>query len=326
MMEKLSFDPNEVFRAAERINGLLPVTPLDRSIFLSDDDRNVFLKLECMQPVRAFKVRGALSRMTVLTDDEKKRGVATISSGNHGASVAYAAKLLGIDRAMVIVPSNAPLSKTDKIERYGGTVMRMGSDYDEAHRLGMKLIEDSGMTYIDAYYDDPLIYAGQGTIALEILRQESDIDTIVVPIGGGGLITGIASAAKALKPGIRIIGVQTETCPAMIASFRDNVFYDEYPVTGETVCDALVGGVGLLSYSVLKDLVDDIIEVKEKDIRQRIRHMVTNEKIVAEGGSCTTVAAVMHDKERVGGKNIALVISGGNIDGELLKEILNESN
>ena len=325
MMEKLTFDPNEVFRAAERIKGLIPVTPLDRSIFLSDD-RDVFLKLECMQPVRAFKVRGALSRMTVLTDDERKRGVATISSGNHGASVAYAAKLLGIDRALVIVPSNAPLSKTDKIERYGGTVLRMGSDYDEAHRLGMKLIEESGMTYIDAYYYDPLIYAGQGTIALEILRQNPDIDTIVVPIGGGGLITGIAAAAKAVKPGIRIIGVQTEACPAMIASFRDNVFYDEYPVTGDTVCDALVGGVGLLSYSVLRDLVDDIIEVNEKDIRRRVRHMVINEKIVAEGGSCTAVAAVMHEKERVGGRNIALVISGGNIDGELLKEILNESN
>ena len=325
MMEKLTFDPNEVFRAAERIKGLIPVTPLDRSIFLSDD-RDVFLKLECMQPVRAFKVRGALSRMTVLTDDERKRGVATISSGNHGASVAYAAKLLGIDRALVIVPSNAPLSKTDKIERYGGTVLRMGSDYDEAHRLGMKLIEESGMTYIDAYYDDPLIYAGQGTIALEILRQNPDIDTIVVPIGGGGLITGIAAAAKAVKPGIRIIGVQTEACPAMIASFRDNVFYNEYPVTGDTVCDALVGGVGLLSYSVLRDLVDDIIEVNEKDIRRRVRHMVINEKIVAEGGSCTAVAAVMHEKERVGGRNIALVISGGNIDGELLKEILNESN
>ena len=146
----------------------------------------------------------------------------------------------------------------------------------------------------------------------------------MVPIGGGGLSTGIAVAAKAINPDVRVIGVQTEACPAMIKAIEDKVFYEEYPVTGDTVCDALVGGVGKLSYELLPEYIDDIIEVKEETIRKAVRLMIRDEKIIAEGGSCTTVAAVMDFRERVGGKNIALVISGGNIDGDLMVEILNE--
>lgn len=278
-----------------------------------------------MQRAKSFKIRGAMNKMLTLTEEEKQRGVATISSGNHGSSVSYAASLLGIENAKVIVPETTPKSKVDKIRYFGADVMLMGSNYDEAHALGMKFIDEKGMTYIDAYYDDPKIYEGQGTIAIEILEQNPGIDTIVVPIGGGGLITGIAVAAKALKPGIRVIGVQTEACPAMIKAIEDKVFYEEYPVTGDTVCESLVGGVGKLSYELLPQFIDDIIEVKEKTIREAVRFMIKDEKIIAEGGSCTTVAAVMDFRERVGGKNIALVISGGNIDGDLMVKLMNES-
>lgn len=278
-----------------------------------------------MQRAKSFKIRGAMNKMLTLTEEEKQRGVATISSGNHGSSVSYAASLLGIENAKVIVPETTPKSKVDKIRYFGADVMLMGSNYDEAHALGMKFIDEKGMTYIDAYYDDPKIYEGQGTIAIEVLEQNPDIDTIVVPIGGGGLITGIAVAAKALKPGIRVIGVQTEACPAMIKAIEDKVFYEEYPVTGDTVCEPLVGGVGKLSYELLPQFIDDIIEVKEKTIREAVRFMIKDEKIIAEGGSCTTVAAVMDFRERVGGKNIALVISGGNIDGDLMVKLMNES-
>ena len=262
--------------------------------------------------------------MSTLTEEERQRGVATISSGNHGASVSYAAKLLGIKNAKVIVPETTPQAKVDKIKYYGADVMLMGNGYDEAHAMGMSYIEENGMTYIDPYYDDPKIYGGQGTIAIEILDQNPDIDTIVVPIGGGGLITGIAVAAKAIKPDIRMIGVQTEACPAMIRAYEDNVFYEEYPTTGDTVCDALVGGVGRLSYDILKDYVDDLIEVKEATIRKAVKHMVKEEKFIVEGASATTVAAVMDHRERVGGKNIALVMSGGNIDGDLMVKLLDE--
>ena len=320
----MAFSFEEIKQAYERISPYVGKTPLEESFYLNYDGRRYFFKLETMQRARSFKIRGAMNKMLTLTEEEKQRGVATISSGNHGSSVSYAASLLGISNAKVIVPETTPKSKVDKIGYFGADVILMGSNYDEAHALGMKFIEEKGMTYIDAYYDDSKIYGGQGTIAIEILEQNPDIDTIVVPIGGGGLITGIAVAAKALKPGIRIIGVQTEACPAMIKAIEDKVFYEEYPVTGDTVCDSLVGGVGKLSYELLPEYVDDIIEVKEKTIREAVRFMIMNEKIIAEGGSCTTVAAVMDFRERVGGKNIALVISGGNIDGDLMVKLLNE--
>ena len=320
-MEK--FTAQEVYDAYERIKNYIYKTPLEESLYLGDGERKYFFKLESTQTVKSFKIRGALNKMSTLTDEQKEKGVATISSGNHGASVSYAAKLLGIKNAVIIVPETTPKAKVDKIKFYGAEVMLMGKNYDEAHALGMDYINSHDMTYIDAYYDDFKIYGGQGTIAIEILDQNPDIDTIVVPIGGGGLSTGIAVAAKSIKSDIRIIGVQTEACPAMIKAYEDNVFYEEYPVTGDTVCDSLVGGVGKLSYEILKDYIDDIIEVKEETIRKAVKHMIMQEKFIVEGGSATTLAAVMDYKERVGGKNVALVMSGGNIDPGLMLEILN---
>lgn len=318
------FTAQEVKDAYERISPYLDRTPLAESLYLGDGERKYFFKLECQQPVKSFKIRGALNKMLTLTDEEKARGVATVSSGNHGSSVAYAARLLGIEKADIIIPGMAPMAKENRIRFYGGNVIRMGNDYDEAHALGMKYIEERGMTYIDAYYDDPKIYGGQGTLAVELLKQNPDIDTIVVPIGGGGLSTGIAVYVKSVRPDIRVIGVQTEACPAMIKAFEDNVFYEEYPITGDTICDALVGGVGKLSFETLKDCIDDIIEVKEATIRKATKLMIKDEGFIAEGGSCTTIAAVLDERERVGGKNVALIISGGNIDGDLMVELLNE--
>lgn len=318
-----SFSAQEVLDAYERIKPYIYRTPLEESLYLGKDGRRYFFKLECAQTVKSFKLRGALSKMTTLTEEERRRGVATISSGNHGASVSYAAQLLGIENAVVIVPETTPKAKVDKIRFYGAQAMLLGQNYDEAHRLGMAYIEEHGMTYIDAYYDDPKIYGGQGTIALEILEQNPQIDTIVVPIGGGGLSTGIAVYAKSVRPDIRVVGVQTEVCPAMIRAFADDVFYEEYPVTGDTVCDALVGGVGKLAFEILRDYIDDIIEVKEASIRKAVKYMIKEEKYIVEGASAATVAAVMDNRDRVGGQNVALVMSGGNIDGDLMVQLLN---
>lgn len=315
------FEYNDVKNAYENIHHYIKDTPLEESYFLKNNSSNYFFKLESMQKAKSFKIRGALNKMLTLSEEEKEKGVATVSSGNHGSSVAYAANLLGIKKVKIYVPTSTPESKTFKIEYFGGEVVRIGKDYDEAHALGMGEIEKSGMTYIDAYYDDPKIYSGQGTIAIEILEQNPSIDTIVVPIGGGGLITGIAVAAKALKPEIKIIGVQTEACPSMIKSYEDNIFYEEYPST-DTYCDALVGGVGKLSYEMLKDYVDDIIEVTEESIAHAVAFMAKEEKYVAEAGSCTTIAAVQEFPDRIPGKNVTLVISGGNIDGSILEELL----
>lgn len=317
----MRFNYNEVKNAYERIKDHVRKTPLEQSFYLGDGEREYFFKLESFQKVKSFKIRGALNKMMTLTPEEIQRGVATISSGNHGSSVSYAASLLGIKNAKVIVPETTPQSKVDKIKYFGSEVMLMGKNYDEAHALGMKYIEEHGMTYIDAYYDDPKIYGGQGTIAIEILEQNPDIDTIVVPIGGGGLITGIAVAAKALKPDIRIVGVQTEACPAMIKSYEDGVFYEEYPCE-DSLCDSLIGGIGALSYEMAKDYVDDFIAVSEETIAKAVSFMAREEKYIVEAGSCTTVAAVMDFRERIGGRNIALVLSGGNIDGAVLYDLM----
>lgn len=320
----MSFGYKDVKEAYDAIKDYVRETPLEQSYYLGNENQKFFFKLESCQRAKSFKIRGALNKMLSLTDEELQKGVATISSGNHGSSVSYAASLLGIKNAKVIVPATTPQSKVDKIKYFGADAMLMGANYDEAHALGMKYINEHGMTYIDAYYDDPKIYGGQGTIAIEILKQNPEIDTIIVPIGGGGMITGIAVAAKHLKPEIKIIGVQTEACPAMVKAYEDNVFYEEYPITGDTVCDALVGGVGKLSYEILKDYVDELLVVKEDIIRKAVAFMIKDEKYIVEGGSCTTVAAVMQYPEKITGKNIALVMSGGNLDGKLMTEILKE--
>lgn len=317
----MSFDYNEVKAAYERIRKYIRKTPLEQSFYLGDGKREYFFKLESFQKAKSFKIRGALNKMMTLSPEEIEKGVATISSGNHGSSVSYAASLLGIKNAKVIVPETTPQSKVDKIRYFGSDVLLMGKNYDEAHAMGMKYINENGMTYIDAYYDDPKIYGGQGTIAIEILEQNPDIDTIVVPIGGGGLITGIAVAAKAIRPDIRIVGVQTEACPAMIKSYEDGVFYEEYPCE-ESLCDSLIGGIGALSYEIAKDYVDDFIAVSEDTIAKAVNFMAREEKYIVEAGSCTTVAAVMDFRERIGGKNIALVLSGGNIDGAVLYDLM----
>lgn len=318
-----NFSYNDVLEAHDRIKKHVKETPLEQSFYLGSKERNYFFKLESFQRVKSFKIRGALNKMLSLNEQEKAKGVATISSGNHGSAVSYAASLIGIDKAVVIVPETTPQSKVERIKYFGAEVMLLGKGYDEAHALGMKYIEENDLTYIDAYYDDPKIYGGQGTVAIEILHQNPNIDTIVVPIGGGGLITGIAVAAKAIKPSIRIVGVQTEACPAMIKSYEDNVFYSDYPC-GESLCDALVGGIGALSYAMAKDYVDDFICVSEESIGKAVSFMAKNEKYIAEAGSCTTIAAAKDFGERIGGKNVALVISGGNIDGDVLCKLLSQ--
>ena len=317
----MTFNFQDTKDAYNRIKSYTVKTPLEESFYLGDDNKKYFFKLESFQKVKSFKIRGALNKMLTLNNEEKKSGVATISSGNHGSSVSYAAKLLGIRNVKIIVPESTPQSKIDKIEYFCGEAILLGKNYDEANSLGMNYILENNLTYIDAYYDDPYIYGGQGTIGIEILEQNPDIDTIVVPIGGGGLITGIAVAAKHIKPDIKIIGVQTEACPAMIKSYQHNTFYEEYPNT-DTLCDSLIGGIGKLSYKLAKDYVDEFLIVSENGIAKAVSFMAKQEKFIAEAGSCTTIAAVNEYPEKISGKNIALVISGGNIDGEILTNIL----
>ena len=319
----MSFHFKDIQDAYTRIRPYVRQTLLEESYYLKGQRRNVFFKMESLQKVKSFKIRGAFNRMLCLTEKEKNLGVTTISSGNHGISVSYAASVLGIEKAVIIVPETTPQSKIDKIKYYGADVRLMGKDYDEAHALGESYILENELINIDPYDRDEMVYAGQGTITMEILEQNSEVDTIVVPIGGGGLITGIAVAAKAMKPDIRVIGVQTEACPAMIRSYADGVCYAEYP-NRPSLCDALIGGIGSLSYEMAHLYVDEFLTVSEESIGKAVSFMAKKEKLVLEPGSATTVAAIMEHGEEIRGKNLALVISGANIDGDLLTKLLHK--
>lgn len=308
----------KIKEARERIVNNIKETELKKSVLF--DDVELYLKLECTQLTNSFKIRGALSKMTTLTDKEKELGVMTVSSGNHGAAVSYASNLLGIKKANIIVPKVTPESKIENIKSYGANVLIMGKDYDEAHKLGEEYRTENSMTYIDAYYEDEAVYAGQGTIGLEIIESMADVDIILVPVGGGGLITGIATAVKALKPDVKIVGLQTSACPAMIKAIEDNVCYDEYHID-PSICDALVGGIGKRAFDMKDETIDFMIEVDEKEIFDAAKQVILNDKIIAEPSSCLFAAAIKNNIEMFKGKKCVAVISGGNIDSKILEEI-----
>ncbi len=307
----------DVEAAKARIGDKLAKTELIQSIM-----RPAKLKLECRHPLGSFKIRGAISKISSLTDEQKKAGVIAVSSGNHGGGVSLAAKLEGIENAVVYVPIATPKSKTDKIEMYGAKVIRAGNNYDECHKLGFEAAKTAGLTMIDPCSDVAVI-AGQGTAALEILEDFPEVDVILAPIGGGGLIAGVAVAAKHIKPDIKIVGVQTAACPAMVAAIRDNVFYEEYETTGETICDALVGGIGRMPYD-MRHLIDEILVVEEDDIRRTVASLLVDERILAEGAGAASVAAFDKNMDKFEGKNVAIIVSGGNIDKTKLATILTE--
>lgn len=312
----------DVLKAKERIEKNIYHTPLDKSMYLSREDMNVYLKLESQQGMKCAKLRGALSKLTSLKDEEIKKGIVAISSGNHGAAVSYACQLLGIEDVTIYVPETTPRAKVEKIKYYGAKVVGVGKNYDEAHEIGLERIKISDSIFIDPCSDEVVI-AGQGTIGIEILEKEPNIDTILVPIGGGGIITGISIAAKYIKPDIKIIGLQTEACPAMVASLRDKEFYEMFP-TEDSICDALVGGVGYIPYKMAKNCIDDIIVVDEEDIAKAVSHLIKKEKVMVEPAGAIGVGAMLKNPSLFKGKNVAIVITGGNIDDELMIELLNK--
>lgn len=311
----------DIIEAKKRIDKYIYRTPLDQSIYLSHNNTNVYLKLENQQRMKCAKIRGAMSKLTSLSEEEIEKGVVAISSGNHGAAVSYASNLLGIKNITVYVPKTTPKSKVEKIEYYGAQVVGIGENYDEAHEIGLERIRNSGSTFVDPCSDE-IVIAGQGTIGLEILEEEPSIDTILVPIGGGGIITGISIAAKYLNPHIKIIGVQTSACPAMVDALKDNTYYETYP-TKPSICDALVGGVGYIPYKMAKECIDEIIVVDEEDIGKAVSFLIKKEKVISEPAGAIVVAAIRKNYHIFEGRNIAVVLTGGNIDEDLMLELVN---
>lgn len=307
----------DVEAAAATIRGSVLVTECKHSRTLSEmGGCNVWLKFENHQFTASFKERGALNRLSALSPDERRRGVIAMSAGNHAQGVAYHAKRLGIP-ARFVMPVCTPMIKVENTKRHGAEVIISGQTLEDAAEFAREHGKAHGMTLIHPY-DDPLIIAGQGTIALEMLQAVPSLDTLVVPIGGGGLIAGMAIAAKSLKPNLRIIGVQAQLYPSMY-----NVLKGQHlTMRGDTLAEGLrVKEPGRITADFIHQLVDDIVLVTEDQIEHAIATLISIEKTVVEGAGAIGLAAVLAS-ESLQGRNIGLVLTGGNIDARLIALIL----
>jgi len=310
----------EVLFAKERIGRHIRRTPFVRSTGLSQlTSSSTYLKLENWQLTRSFKVRGALNKLLQLGAEELSRGVITASTGNHAQAVAHAARLVGTD-ALIIVPENTPRSKVAGTRALGGTVHEEGGDYDESEVIARRLAREHDRVFVHGFNDADIV-AGQGTIGLEMLQQNNRLGTLVVPVGGGGLISGIALAAKSLDPKLQVIGVQSEASCPMTRSFHAGEMQDvEY---SESIADGLYGGIAQETLAMVLEHVDDMIAVSEDDIHEAIRWLVAEERLIVEGAGAVGVAAVLSGRLRPHGRgDIGVVLSGGNIDYSTLQPLM----
>lgn len=315
----------QVWKAQERIRPFVMRTPLRRSGALSQRLHNeIFLKLENWQPTGSFKVRGAFNLLGELAEPEIARGLVAASAGNHGSAVGYAAQQLGISNTTIFVPGTTPRAKVDKMKRYGVDVREVGVTYDDAHHAAVEHERMHDATFVHAY-DDARTVAGAGTVALEMLEQAQALDAVVVPVGGGGLISGIAVVLKELAPQIRLVAVQPEASPALRDSLRDGVCYQEY-TAGETICDGLAGGIGQIVYEVAhQKLIDESVIVSEAAVRRAVADFAGDEQMIVEGSGAVGLAAVNEYPRLFINQRVGLVVSGGNIDKTRLAEILREN-
>ncbi len=312
---------NDIQQAQKEIAPYITCTPLVHSVYLSKlCCAKIYLKLENQQITNAFKVRGAFNKLLHLTKKEERLGIITASAGNHGQAVAYAAKKLGLS-VRIVVPTATPHVKVEGIRRWGADLVLWGDCYDEAEAYAKELAVKDKCAYISPY-NDPLIIAGHGTVGLEIVEALSNVDVIVVPVGGGGLISGISIAAKGLKPEVEIVGVQSEASPVMYESLQQGRIV-EAPKT-KTIAEGLSGGIekGALTFEIAKHCIDRMLLVKESTIRRAVALLCVHERIMAEGSGAAAIAPLLEDTSLSKGKRVACVVTGGNIDPEMLKEIL----
>lgn len=322
-MPRTTLGLQAILQAQQRIAPFVQHTPLVRSAYLSAQaGADVWLKLECRQPTGSFKVRGAVNKIGLLAPEEKARGIVTGSAGNHGLGVAHAAQSWGDVSADIFVQSNAPRAKVDKMRHFDVTLHLEGETYEAAHQAAEAFAHETGATYIEAY-DDLDVIAGQGTVGLEILSDLPETGMILVPVGGGGLIAGIATAAKTLHPGCQVIGLQPEASPAALLSLRDGVPYDPYDHE-PTIADGLAGGFGAMPFYLARTLIDEVSLVGEADLRQATFTLLDREQIVAEPSGAIAIAPLLNGTLQVEGQTIVCVLSGGNIATTLLRDILVE--
>ena len=317
-LARLPVSLRDIEAAAGVLAGAVRQTSFDRSRTLSDiTGAGVWLKFENLQFTATFKERGALNRLSALSADERRRGVIACSAGNHAQGVAYHAACLKIP-ATIVVPLGTPTVKIENTRRHGAHVIEGGATLEEAATLAADHGREQRLTFIHPY-DDPLIIAGQGTIALEMLAAVPDLDVLMVPIGGGGLISGMAVAAKTLKPGIEIIGVQAALYPSMYNLVKG----EQLPMRGDTLAEGIaVKAPGEITSEIVRRLVDDIVLVGEQQIEQALSLLITIEKTVTEGAGAAGLAAILANQKRFRGRAVGLVLTGGNIDARLLAGVL----
>jgi threonine dehydratase len=311
--------PIDVFAAARRLEGVVRRTPLERSAALSEAAGcEVFLKLETQQATGSFKARGAANALALLDTSGRAHGVVTASAGNHGLGVALAAQRLGIC-AHVLVPADAPAVKRRRIARLGAAVHEVAGGYDEAHVAALDFASEHGARYVHAF-SEPAVVAGQGTVGLEIVEQLPAVQTVLVPVGGGGLIGGIGVLLRALTPGVRLVGVQSEAAAAMHDSLAAGrlVPWSSAP----SLCDGLAGDTDQAALDLVRDVVDEMVLVSEAEVRTAIRRLYEEEAIVAEGSAAVVAAALWEGRVASLEGPVAAVLTGGNLDAPVLAEVL----
>ena len=304
----------DVFLAKKRIRPIIYRTPLVPSSRLAEPlGTNVFLKLESLQVTGSFKNRGAANKLSVLDEKERQRGVITVSSGNHGRAVAYVAKEFGL-RAVICVSEAVPDNKIRAIRELGAEIVVAGKTYDEANEFALQLKDERRLTMVHPF-DDADIIAGQGTIGLELMDDLPEIDTVIVPLSGGGLLSGVALALKSIKPSIHTVGVTMDQGAAMVESLKAGhiVEVQEQP----TLADALAGGLGeknLYTFNLIQKYVDETVLVSESEIASAMVFALDKHHLVVEGGGAVGIAALMHKKVKKVGENTVIVISGSGVD------------
>ena len=314
---------SDVQAARTRIAPYVRRTPLAQSYLLSEQAGcEVWLKQENRQHTGSFKPRGALNKILSLTAGERARGVIAASAGNHALGVAYACHVLGIEKAGVFVQANAAPAKIAKLRQYPVEVHLIGETFEEAQQAAREHMRHTGATFVSAY-DDPDVIAGQGTCGLEIVEDGGDFDTVVVPVGGGALVSGIALAVKAARPGARVVGVNPAASPSALWSFQRGVAIDPYEHE-PTLAHGLAGGFGRVPFEVARQVVDEIVLVGEDEIKQSIIALIDSDQILAEASGIVGVAALLHRKINPKGR-VVVVISGGNIDSGTIRQIFNDT-
>jgi len=311
----------KIQNAAKRIEKVVYHTPFAYAPSLSQKVGNeIYLKKENLQITGAFKLRGAFNKIASLSEEKRRKGVIAASAGNHAQGVAFSANYFNIP-SIIVMPEATPLTKISGVREYGGEVVLAGNNYDEAYEYAVKLAEEKGLEFIHPFADEEVM-AGQGSIALEMLKEVPNLECLIVPIGGGGLISGIASAAKQINPHIKVIGVTAQGAPAMRLSFLSGSVQDSSFV--KTIADGIaVRDTSPVTYKIIKEIVDDIVEVDDEEIANAILFLMERHKVVVEGAGAVGVAALLHHKIKFGSpKKVGIVISGGNIDVTMINLII----